>query len=161
MDLTGKIFGCLQVLEKTNKEHYYLCKCDCGKTAVVLDRSLLCGYTKSCGHIQKQIASQTGTKTISANSKNRIKVDKKYNTNISVIKDTNLMFKNNKSGFRGIWWDKTREKWQAYIQLHNKKLYLGRFADIKDAITARKKAEEKFFKPIIELAKENNDIKEN
>lgn len=52
---------------------------------------------------------------------------------------------NNKSGYAGVWWDNERKKWQAYIKINKKKIYLGRFDQLNDAVRARKKAEEKHF----------------
>jgi len=37
--------------------------------------------------------------------------------------------KNNKSGFKGVWWNKKRGKWEAYTRLKGKKIHLGRFND--------------------------------
>lgn len=58
IDLKGKKFGKLSVIEQTdrplqvrNKRPYWLCKCDCGKTKVVLGLNLRKGYTTSCGCI--------------------------------------------------------------------------------------------------------------
>lgn len=54
LDLTGKTFGQLLVLEcvgqyKPNKEYKYRCLCTCGKTTVTMQSSLNKGKTKSCG----------------------------------------------------------------------------------------------------------------
>jgi len=57
----------------------------------------------------------------------------------------NLSMKsNNKSGFTGVSFDKQREKWAAYITISMKKIHLGRFDDISDAIGARKAANIKY-----------------
>ena len=47
---------------------------------------------------------------------------------------------NNTSGYVGVSWDKQRQKWAAFLTLA-KKVYLGRFTNILDAIAARKAAE--------------------
>lgn len=36
--------------------------------------------------------------------------------------------------------------------LHRKKIRLGYFTDLENAITARKEAEEKYFQPLLEIA---------
>jgi hypothetical protein len=72
-----------------------------------------------------------------------------YRTNFQVIENAKLP-KNNSSGHKGVWWDKSRNMWQAYIQVHGKKISLGRHYDIKDAIRAREAAEEEYFAPLIE-----------
>ena len=53
--------------------------------------------------------------------------------------------KNNSSGHLGVSWNKRYEKWEAHIGINNKKIYLGRYSIIEDAIKARKEAEEKYF----------------
>lgn len=54
IDLTGKVFGKLTVIERvedrTNSGFaQWLCKCACGNTSVVLSNALNSGATKSCG----------------------------------------------------------------------------------------------------------------
>ena len=55
------------------------------------------------------------------------------------------MYKNNTSGETGIWWFSDRNRWVAEIRVNNKKKTIGYFSDIKDAVKARKHAEEKYF----------------
>jgi len=157
MDLTGKTFGKLKVLEKTSKRYrynyFYLCQCECGKKILVLDKSLTSGNTKSCGCLQKEKASEIGTKNIESNSNGILTLNKNYNTNISSI--TNNKPKNNTTGIKGVYFNKARNKYEAYIQIHNKRFFLGRFDNKNDAIFAREEAEEKYFQPIIKLYNSN------
>lgn len=44
--------------------------------------------------------------------------------------------KRSKSGIRGVYWDKSRQKWHAEIMRMNKKKHLGRFDLLEDARTA-------------------------
>lgn len=53
---------------------------------------------------------------------------------------------NNKSGYRGISWNKNSGKWEVYITVDNKRRPLGLKADLKNAIEVRKQAEEKYWK---------------
>lgn len=52
-DLTGRRFGKLVVISKTDRrnhtDRYWLCRCDCGTEKEVLGRSLRQGATQSCG----------------------------------------------------------------------------------------------------------------
>ena len=75
-----------------------------------------------------------------------------YNTNFQVITTENLP-KNNTSGAKGVSWSKSRQLWEVGIQIHGKKIHLGRYADFTEAVKVRKEAEEKYFKPLIEEAK--------
>ena len=51
---------------------------------------------------------------------------------------------NNVSGYKGVYFDSWTSKWRAGIKIHYKKISLGRFIKIEDAIIARKKGEEKY-----------------
>lgn len=55
------------------------------------------------------------------------------------------MQKSNKSGHIGVNWHKAAKKWQARaVDLNGKRIDLGRFDDIQDAINARRKYEKEF-----------------
>lgn len=59
-DLTGKIFGRLTVVNRTDNHitasgkaySSWLCKCECGNEIIVLGRYLRDGTTQSCGCLQ-------------------------------------------------------------------------------------------------------------
>lgn len=54
-----------------------------------------------------------------------------------------ILGKRNKSGFRGISWDKERQLWNARIQINGTTFRLGRFKDKEEAYAAyQKKAKE-------------------
>jgi len=48
---------------------------------------------------------------------------------------------NNTSGCKGVVWDSWTNKWRAELKINGKKIRMGRFSDVNDAIEARKKAE--------------------
>lgn len=52
-DFRGMRFGKLTAIEPTQKRHHgkvvWLCKCDCGKSCMVMSTRLASGHTKSCG----------------------------------------------------------------------------------------------------------------
>ena len=55
LDLTGERYGKLIVIcfvKKENKQRYWFCSCDCGKTKNASVQSLRAGNTKSCGCLQ-------------------------------------------------------------------------------------------------------------
>jgi hypothetical protein len=79
---------------------------------------------------------------------NRNRIDNRK-INLRTVTDQenkfNLSLKiNNTSGYRGVTWDKQTNKWMAQIAASGKNHKLGRFINIKDAIIARKKGEEKY-----------------
>lgn len=59
IDLTGKVYGKLTVIQKDttteNGKARWICKCECGSTVSVLSDSLRKGKTKSCGCSQFQL----------------------------------------------------------------------------------------------------------
>ena len=149
---TGHKIGMITVLEKTNKKNkqgrvLYKCKCDCGN--IVYYNSSDLKQNKSCGCWRKSRARI-----------NKTLETMKYveNTSISLISKKTLN-SNNTSGFRGVSYDKTRNKWRAYIKLQYKNKHLGRFDTFEEAAQARLEAEDKYYKPIID--KYNQESKEN
>ena len=80
---------------------------------------------------------------------NRNKLDnKKSNLRICSNQEnafnTNLNSKNT-SGHKGVWYDKARNKWASEIMFNYKKIFLGRFENINDAINIRNKKEIELF----------------
>lgn len=144
-DLTGRRFGRLVVV----KELYYgkvLCKCDCGKEVVVTKAYLKNGNTQSCGCLNREISRNQLADWSKAGGKHFIGrlASKKAQSN-------------SKSGIKGVSWDKSRQKWSAEIKIYGTKHFLGRFDTIEKAVEARKQAEEKYFKPVIEEFERRND----
>jgi len=50
--------------------------------------------------------------------------------------------KNNTSGHVGISWDASDRKWTAQININKKRVYIGNFTTIEEAVQARRKASE-------------------
>jgi hypothetical protein len=50
----------------------------------------------------------------------------------------------NKSGCKGVYWDKERDLWRAIIEVDGREHNLGRYADFEKAVAARKAGEKKF-----------------
>ena len=51
---------------------------------------------------------------------------------------------NNTSGTTGVSWNAAKNRWEAKIKSNAKTIHLGRYADINDAINARKQAEKQY-----------------
>lgn len=142
-DLTGKRFGKLIVIKRVgskNSSPTWECKCDCGNTKIVSSKNLIYGLVKSCGCLREDFC------------KNELR--EKYQeyrvegTNVAFLKSKKLN-SNNKSGVRGVHKNK-RGKWRAEIVFKKKWYHLGVYDKFEDAVKARKEAEERLFKPIIE-----------
>lgn len=149
-DIKGQRFGRLVALEylgTEKKSNYFVtkwkCKCDCGNECVVNLSSLNSGYTVSCGC--KNEENKSNIKTIDSGH-----ID---GTQISNIKVNRKLNKNNSSGVTGVTYDKRRKKWAAQITFKNKGYSLGRYPKKRDAIRARKEAEECFFGKYREMKK--------
>lgn len=56
-----------------------------------------------------------------------------------------VVFKNNKSGCKGVFYNKRYNKWEARICVNKKNIYLGRYSILEDAIMARRKAEQQYY----------------
>lgn len=145
IDLTGKRFGKLTILSKTDERSsncsvLWKCKCDCGNLKFIATSSLKSGNIRSCGCIAKENMKKQQVYSIN---------DCYIGTRLRNIQ-SNAISKNNTSGINGVAWDKSRNKWISSIKIKRKQIFLGRYKDINDAIKARQEAEEKYFKPIIE-----------
>ncbi len=137
-DMTGKRFARLVVLEELG-DNKVKCQCDCGKITIIGKTRVVGGYTKSCGCLNRDRSAEnlrSLTKDGGKMFKNRLK--------------SNKLPSNNTSGVKGVYFDKSRGLWAAELKIRGKKHFLGRFLELKDAIEARKIAEEKYFKPVIE-----------
>ena len=55
------------------------------------------------------------------------------------------MWKNNTSGIKGVYWDKSKQRWLASIGIDGKSKFIGRFREFEGAVQARKQAEMEYF----------------
>mgnify|MGYP004668520703 CR=1 FL=1 len=78
-----------------------------------------------------------------------VKENLRYHTNFHVI-ESKVLPKNNRSGCKGVCWDAHRKRWAAYISVHGKRIHLGRYNQIEDAVKARRQGEDEYFLPLIE-----------
>lgn len=148
--LVGQKFGRLTVIHKKGLTKYgyqkYLCKCVCGEEKEIESQSLTSGRTQSCGCLQKE--------RVLSSLEHYLEKNQKEGTLLSSLNAKKS--KNNTSGFKGVTKNKRNGKWIAQIAFKRKNIYLGEFVDIQDAVNARKQAEEKYFKPILEKYDERN-----
>lgn len=149
MDIVGKRYGRLVVIGLSeNHNRYVICKCDCGNTCEVNQYNLVSGSTRSCGCLRKEVSRETGKRTLLENSEQRLATNRKYNTNFQII-ESKQPNSRNKSGTKGVWFDASRGVYETYISLHRKRILLGRFKTLAEAVTARSRAEEELFAPLI------------
>ena len=141
----GDRYGKLTVMKQSGvkligkaKAHQtqWLCQCDCGKQIIVTGHQLRTGNTRSCGCILKS------------------SIQNLYQDGTSDFRVTKSKNKNNTTGTTGVWYSHTEQKYIAEITFRGKKTLLGRYDNIKQAISARKKAEKKIFAPYLEQKSE-------
>ena len=149
----GKKYGMLTVLKIYDiykNSCRYLCKCDCGNELITKIDNLKSGKIISCGCYRKKIAKEHQQKMAQVG---RVDGTKVQNLN-------NKIYSSNTSGHRGIHRQKEKgiEKgWIVRIGIGNERKYIGYFADIKDAIEARDKAEEEYWEPVLQKARDANE----
>lgn len=149
-DITEKRFGRLVAIERVGSQHkspLWKCKCDCGNIIDVSLQKLNTGDTKSCGCLKKDYY-----KNELANNIKEYQLD---GTNVAYLK-SNKLSKVNKSGVRGVS-QKKNGNWLAQITFKRKNYNLGTYENFEDAVKARKEAEEKLFKPVLDKFKETRD----
>lgn len=123
----GSKYGMLEVL-KDDGGKTVRCRCDCGNVKDVPRRSV--GRALSCG------CKRDGVVAHNANM-------------VKVYSGTRAVQKRNPLGITGVSREKSG-KYRAYIGVNYKQVYLGVYNNINDAIRARKEAEEKLYKPMLE-----------
>lgn len=145
-DLTGKTFGRLTVVKRAappssrskTSTWYWACKCECGKVIIVSTNALTSGNTRSCGCLQVD----------------EVKLLYTHGTSPSKLFESSNPRSSNTSGVTGVYFDRSRSKWCAEIMFQKKKIHLGRYTSFNDAVSARKKAEEKYFGEFLEQLKQ-------
>ena len=124
------------------------CRCDCGKLAEVRVSHLQDGFTKSCGCLNRDQHSEravTPVEALAALDAKRID-----GTSILRIQRNGKANRNSKSGVLGVSQIQKSGRWRAVINLRGRHIAVGTYKTMEEAAKARKEAEEKYYKPIIE-----------
>lgn len=150
-DLTGMRFGYLIVKGRSKNldqdgRTLWICECRCGKIVEHISDVLLKENTTSCGCKWQENATRN----------HKILKDKYTMNGVRVDSLTRKTPKNNTTGFKGVSLTVRRgkKKFRAYIEIKGKRMELGLFDNLEDAVKARKEAEEKYHKPYIDAWKE-------
>lgn len=144
LDLTGQRFGKLTVLEPADNvaaKTAWLCRCDCGKEAVVTTQRLRDGRRTSCG-CDKELFGEPPSAI------GRASLTYIDGTCVEMIR-TRPVRSNNTSGVTGVDWLASKGRWRATICFKGKRRYLGSYEKLEDAVKARKRAEEEVFEPFL------------
>lgn len=142
----GERFGKLIVIEELHGGRVKT-QCDCGNIKIVNKAHLLLGNITSCG------CNATAEHLCKITEANRVD-----GTNLLLIKDSKPS-KRNTSGVRGVSYKSKKGKWEASICVQGKTHYLGMYGTLEQAAAARKAAEEKYYKPLLDKWKAKEKIK--
>lgn len=149
-DLTGQRFGRLVVLEDvridTKHASVWRCVCDCGNEKLVGANNLARGKTRSCGCLQKEYRLTYNVRAWSDSK------DQKEGTRLSSL--TAKINSKNKSGVKGVCWNKKKGTWLAQMQFKGETVLMQNYKSLDDAVAARQAAEDKYFRPILEKYKD-------
>lgn len=166
-DLTGKKFNKLLVIgldrieekiySKGDKRniYYWKCRCDCGEEVIISGKRLKDGRIKDCKDAKRN-ETESYTKIGNEFKKENIL---KEGTRLDYL--SSKIGKANTSGVRGVSFKKDKNKFRARIRFKGKEYHLGYYETMEEAKEARKKAEEKFYKPMLEKYNYKNKNIEN
>ena len=133
LNLTGQRFGRLTVVgpaENVGERTAWLCRCDCGQSVVVKTCRLRTGHTKSCGCLSSK-----------ENPQSALGLTYIDGTCVEMLRAKTVR-SNNTSGVPGVDWRASKGTWRASICFKGRRDYLGSYAQVEDAVKARKMAEE-------------------
>lgn len=146
-DLAGKTFGRLTAIRSEDVRKggsiVWTCACTCGNVVSVPARDLVSGNTTSCGCVVVDHARSL----------------KEYNERYIVDGAFLPLLKqktqhNSTTGIKGVSVHRTKSgkvKYQANITIKGKRIYLGIYPTIEQAAEARRRAEEQYHKPYLEV----------
>lgn len=152
-DLTGKVFGKLTVLGRSDKRSHrgmrtksmWACQCECGEITYKAADTLNNPKMSMCSDCAAKYTAETARESAGF-------VD---GTQLSRIVNPKLTAANT-SGFRGVYYDKKINKYRAQLKFKGKTMKFGSYSAFEDAVAARKKAEEEYFGAFVEEYKRKN-----
>lgn len=148
INLKGMQFGFLTALSRVDKKRVsWLCQCACGNKTTVSATNLQSGHTTSCGCKRVEAINQIREET-----DERMRVD-----DVLVHTLSRKVSSTNKTGVKGVSIVQKSGvvKYRVNISVKGKRIALGTYNNLDDAIKARKAGEEKYHKPYID--KFNNE----
>ena len=146
-DLTGKVFGRLTVLGRSEKRNprgarttpMWECRCECGNITYKATDTLTNPDMSMCSECAVKYAT----------SKARDSAGFIEKTQLSKIRDMTPSAANT-SGYRGVYYESKFDRWRAEIRFQRKRYYLGTYKNKDDAIKARQRAEQDMYGAFLE-----------
>lgn len=146
-DLSGRVFGRLTVIRRSEKRSprgkrttpMWECRCQCGEITYKATDTLTNSQESMCAKCAAEFSAQTARRAAGFAD----------GTQITKIKDMKTGAANT-SGCRGVYYEKSINKWRARLRFKGKIMSFGTFTRFEDAVDARKKAEELYFGEFLE-----------
>lgn len=141
-DLTGKVFGKLTVIRRTDEKRklgrnsypLWECRCECGETVYRVSHSLNNEKERMCLNCLRNANGKAMVQ--SAGFVGGTQLPKIQNMKLTAA---------NTSGTRGVYWHKRQKKWNVRLKFRGKLLYLGSYSEYEEAVKARKNAEDEIY----------------
>lgn len=152
-DLTGKVFGRLTVLGRSDKRNsrgarttpMWECRCECGNITYKATDTLTNPEESMCQECHNRLAPQKARESAGFVGGTQI-------TKIINMKPTAA----NTTGVRGVSYDKRSGRYRARLKFRGKLLNFGSFTKFEDAVAARKAAELEYFGAFLEELNQGN-----
>ena len=152
-DLTGKVFGRLTVLGRSDKRNprgkrttpMWECRCECGNITYKATDTLKNSAVSMCQECHEKLAAENARKSAGY-------VD---GTQISKIKKMTLSSANT-SGCRGVIYERKSNKYRAVLRFKGNLMHFGSYSNFEDAVKARQAAEREYFGEFLEDVKQED-----
>lgn len=150
----GQRYGRWTVLEDLGGKHYrkLLCQCDCSAQRAVRLAHLRDDRSLSCGCLSVELAKDRRGNIEPAQA--GLSATMHDGTSIAFISRQRQSNRNSTTGVLGV--SPYYKRFKATLKLRGKQIYLGVYDTIEEAADARKKGEERYFKPIVEEYEQAN-----
>ncbi len=154
-DLTGRTFGKLEVLGRSEKRNsrgtrttpQWKCRCECGAITYKATDTLKNPDLSMCADCAAKYAAE----------KARVGAGFVENTQLAKIRDMTPSAANT-SGYRGVYYESKFDRWRAEIRFQRKRYYLGTYKNKDDAIKARQRAEEDLYGSFLEKYDKTTEV---
>ena len=146
-DLTGKVFGRLTVLGRSDKRSprgkrtvpLWECRCECGNITYKAADTLNNSDESMCQACKGRIGSEIARKAAG------------YVDGTQITRIMNMApIATNTSGCRGVYYDRKSNKYRAQLKFKGKTMSFGSYSNFEDAVKARKAAEREYFGAFLE-----------
>lgn len=146
-DLTGKVFGRLTVVGRSDKRNprgarttpMWECRCECGNITYKATDTLTNPDESMCKDCQGIYAAEIARRSAGFVGGTQI-------SRITNMKPTSA----NSTGVRGVQFDKRSGRYRARLKFQGKLLNFGSYRTLEEAAAARKAAEEEYFGAFLE-----------